>query len=118
MDDDDYRDEPDAGDDPAVAFERLRGEVSLLRSAIEGLTAREAIDIPDYEPTLARTERALVAMGEQFATLRQSPAMMLTPENMGGRLNAAVAESVSTLRTRCRQSCLKTTGMNLGAIMV
>ena len=49
--DDDYRDEPQ--DDPAAAFDRLRGEVSLLRSAIEGLTAaRESIDIPDYEGSL------------------------------------------------------------------
>src|SRR3546814_1754394 len=56
MDDDNYRDEAGAGDDPAAAFDRLRGEVSLLRSAIEGLTAaRESIDIPDYEPTLERT---------------------------------------------------------------
>ena len=60
MTDDDYRDQPHAGEDPAAAFERLRGEVSLLRSAIEGLTAaRESIDIPDSEPTLARTEQVL-----------------------------------------------------------
>ena len=33
-------------DDPALAFERLRGEVSLLRHAVEALTtARESIDI-------------------------------------------------------------------------
>jgi hypothetical protein len=36
-----------AGDDPVAAFERLRGEVSLLRHAVEGLTtARENIEIP------------------------------------------------------------------------
>lgn len=46
-------------DDPALAFERLRGDVSLLRHAVEALaTARESIDIPDYEPTLERTEKA------------------------------------------------------------
>ncbi len=46
--------------DPAEAFERLRGEVALLRRAVEGLTAaRESIDLPDYEPTLARTETVL-----------------------------------------------------------
>lgn len=47
MDDEDYREDRHAGDDPEAAFERLRGEVSLLRSAIEGLTAaRASIDIP------------------------------------------------------------------------
>ncbi|QOT74665.1 hypothetical protein H5V43_23385 (plasmid) [Sphingobium fuliginis] len=102
-DDNDYRDEPQ--DDPAAAFERLRGEVSLLRSAIEGLTAaRESIDIPDYEPTLARTEKVLTVLAEQFGLMRQSPAMTLTPENMGARLNAAVAESVNTLRSHAQAS--------------
>jgi LPXTG-motif cell wall-anchored protein len=102
--DDDYRDEHQ-GDDPAAAFERLRGEVSLLRSAIEGLTAaRETIDIPDYEPTLARTEKVLTVLAEQFSLLRQSPAMTLTPEIMGARLNAAVADSVNTLRSHSQAS--------------
>lgn len=106
MDDEDYQ-EPhaDASDDPAAAFERLRGEVSLLRSAIEGLTAaRESIDIPDYEPTLARTEKVLTVLAEQLGLLRQSPAMTLTPENMSARLNAAVADSMNTLRSHAQAS--------------
>ena len=105
MDEDDYRDEPHAGDDPAAAFERLRGEVSLLRSAIEGLTAaRESIDIPDYEPTLARTEKILVALVHQVDGIGKSPVVRLTPETMGGRLNAAVADSVNMLRSHAQSS--------------
>src|SRR3546814_12082283 len=38
-------------DDPAQAFAELRSEVSLLRRAIEGLTA-ERQNAPDYAPTL------------------------------------------------------------------
>ena len=38
MDEDEYR-EPHAGDDPVAAFERLRGEVSLLRHAVNPSTA-------------------------------------------------------------------------------
>jgi hypothetical protein len=105
MDEGDYRDEPQTGDDPAVAFERLRGEVSLLRSAIEGLTAaRAAIDIPDYEPTLERTEKVLVILAQQIDGMRKSPAMTLTPETMGSRLNASVMESVNTLRSHTQAS--------------
>lgn len=97
MDEDEYRDE--AGDDPQAAFEQLRGEVSLLRHAIEGLTsARESIDIPDYEPTLERTEKILVAMVHQIDGLSKRPAMTLTPENMGQRLNASVADATGELR--------------------
>lgn len=88
-------------DDPALAFERLRGEVSLLRHAVEALTtARESIDIPDYEPTLERTEKVLGILVQQIDGVRKSPAMTLTPENMGGRLNASVAEATRELRAQ------------------
>jgi hypothetical protein len=104
MDEDEYRDSP-AGDDPAAAFERLRGEVSLLRSAIEGLTAaRESIEIPDYEPTLERTEKIMTVLVQQIDAMRKSPAMTLTPENMGSRLNASVMETVNTLRSHAQAS--------------
>ena len=92
-------------DDPALAFERLRGEVSLLRHAVEALTtARESIDIPDYEPTLERTEKVLGILVQQIDGVRKSPAMMLTPENMGGRLNASVAEATRELRAQVQAS--------------
>ena len=88
-------------DDPVLAFERLRGEVSLLRHAVEALTtARESIDIPDYEPTLERTEKVLGILVQQIDGVRKSPAMTLTPENMGGRLNASVAEATRELRAQ------------------
>lgn len=58
MDEDDGQGE----DGAARAFEQLTREVSLLRAAIEGLTAvRATIDIPDYQPTLERTEKILRA---------------------------------------------------------
>lgn len=101
MDEDDRESE----DGAARAFTQLGREVSLLRAAVEGLTAaRENIDIPDYEPTLARTEKVLTVLAEQVGLLRQTPAMTLTPENMGARLNAAVAESVNTLRSHAQAS--------------
>lgn len=89
MDDDEYR-EPHAGDDPIAAFDRLRGEVSLLRVAIEGLTAaRESIEIPDYEPTLARTERILTVLTEQLEPIAESPALTLTPYKMAQDITGA-----------------------------
>ncbi|WP_454888116.1 hypothetical protein [Sphingomonas oryzagri] len=42
MDEDNYRNNGRAGDDPQAAFEQLRGEVALVRLAVEGLArARE-----------------------------------------------------------------------------
>src|SRR3546814_14324838 len=92
MDDDNYRDEAGAGDDPAAAFDRLRGEVSLLRSAIEGLTAaRESIDIPDYEPTLERTEKILAALTQRIDPIAKSPLLSMTPGSMANEIVTAAS---------------------------
>ena len=83
MTNDGYRETSGPGDDPAEAFERLRGEVSLLRHAIGALTtARENVEIPDYEPTLARTEKVMATLVQQVEGMRKSPAFTLTPEQM------------------------------------
>ncbi|MCE3543924.1 DUF6118 family protein, partial [Escherichia coli] len=76
-----------------------------LRHAVEALTrARESIDIPDYEPTLERTEKVLGILAQQIDGVRKSPAMTLTPENMGGRLNASVAEATRELRDQVQSA--------------
>lgn len=90
MDEDGYRDEDGAGDDPAAAFERLRGEISLLRLAVGSLaTARETIEIPDYEPTLARTERILTVLTEQLEPIVESPMLAMTPPKMANEIVSA-----------------------------
>src|SRR3546814_18641217 len=80
-----FRSQPD---DPAQAFAELRSEVSLLRRAIEGLTA-ERQNAPDYEPTLkvlsARLNRIQAFMGE----VSQSPAIRLTPANLAVTIHRA-----------------------------
>lgn len=96
MDEDEYR-EPDAGDDPALAFARVEdrlasvhGEVGLLRAAIAGLAAtRESIEIPDYEPTLARTEKVLGVLVQQIDPIAKSPLLSMTPHNMAGEIVSA-----------------------------
>ena len=95
---DDGRD--DMGEDGATrAFTELTREVSLLRVAIGGLiVAREAIDIPDYEPTLARTEKILAELTQRIDMVGKSPAMSLTPETMGQRIKTAVADASNELR--------------------
>ncbi|MDE8651462.1 DUF6118 family protein [Novosphingobium album (ex Liu et al. 2023)] len=87
----------DDADDPTQAFARVEdrlasvhGEVTLLRAAIEGLTAaRENIEIPDYEPTLERTEKILVALAQRIDPIAKSPALAMTPDNMAGQIASA-----------------------------
>lgn len=64
--------------DTAQAFEELRGEVSLTRRAVEGLTAaRERI--PDYSVTLGEMAKALKAALEGLDRIERSPAVRLSP---------------------------------------
>jgi hypothetical protein len=74
----------------ARAFEDLRGEVSLLRRAIEGLAA-ERRDEPDYGPTL----EALATSNEEIRgwakKINDRPAMQLTPRRMADEIEAAAA---------------------------
>lgn len=77
-------------DGAARAFEQLTREVSLLRGAVEGLTAaRESIDIPDYQPTLERTEKILVALAQRIDPIAKSPLLSMTPDSMASQIAAA-----------------------------
>ena len=114
-------DDGQSEDGAARAFAQLGREVSLLRSAIEGLTAaREAIEIPDYEPTLARTETVLGVLAQQIEAMRKSPALTLTPENMGQRLTAAVETATRELKHQVESSrvVLATTTRDLQGMVV
>lgn len=75
-------DEPNP--DPATrAFNRLEGEMALMRRAVEHLATEKAeIDIPDYSSTLGEIAARLVA-------IEGKPAMQMTPEDMAARIAAA-----------------------------
>ena len=78
--------------DPTQAFESLRQEISLLHTAIQGLTAARE-KIPDYSPTLAAISRQLAAMSEGIARLEQAPAVKLTPSMMVQQLAKAASDA-------------------------
>lgn len=64
--------------DAATAFEDLRREISLQRTAIEGLTSAKD-KLPDYSPTLRDMASRLTKMEERLASIDDRPAMRLTP---------------------------------------
>ena len=90
-------DEDDQGGaDAAEAFEAMRGELALLRRAVEGLAAeRGAIDVPDYTETLGELQRdantAAENLGRIGQFLKTAPALAMTPEQMTQRIVAAGA---------------------------
>lgn len=79
-------------DDPTQAFESLRQEISLLHTAIQGLTAARE-KMPDYSPTLGAISRQLAAMAEGITRLEQAPAVKLTPAVMVQQLAKAAADA-------------------------
>ena len=98
MDEDEYR-EPHAGDDPVAAFERLRGEVSLLRHAVEGLTAaRESIDIPDYRRSAKNSSSPAKNSSDPAKTHRVPPRTELDPIGVPRCIPPPLTSSVAVQR--------------------
>lgn len=91
--------QPSANDDPASAFTALRGEVSLLRRAVEGLTA-ERQNAPDYTPTLTELSGRLSHVEGYLGQVSESPAMRLTPDNLA----ASIAKASETVRAGDREN--------------
>lgn len=78
-------------DDPTQAFESLRQEISLLHTAIQGLTAARE-KMPDYNPTLGAIGRQLTTMTESLEGIAQAPAVKLTPTVMVRELAKAAID--------------------------
>ncbi|WP_129791758.1 hypothetical protein [Sphingosinicella sp. CPCC 101087] len=74
--------------DPAEAFERLRGEISLLHRAVEGLTAARE-KTPDYSLTLGSMAQALAAIDARLSQIEASRALSLSPVEFAKEISAA-----------------------------
>lgn len=81
----------DDEDEAARAFDDLRAEQSLLRRAIERLTAErtEHPEAPDYSETLGVISQNLSATARRVDALANSPALSLTPEELSRQIDAA-----------------------------
>ena len=74
------------GTDAAEAFEAMRGELALLRRAVEGLAAeRGAIDVPDYTETLGRMQQGVDATAARVALLARLVGVRTVREVLHGR---------------------------------
>lgn len=89
-------------DDATQAFEELRAEVTLMRRAVERLTAErmEVPEPPDYSETLGIIANNITATAQRVDMLVKSPMLAMTPEQLAGRITAAA----STARQEDRQT--------------
>jgi len=83
--------EPQQPPDPAAqAFAQLRGEVALLRRAVEQLASERAdIVLPDYSATLGKIALTLGEIGGDMQQMASSPALDMTPDSFAQRIDAA-----------------------------
>ncbi|MDF0546402.1 DUF6118 family protein [Sphingobium sp. H39-3-25] len=93
----------------AQAFEELRAEVTLMRRAVERLTAErmEVPEPPDYSETLGVIANNITATAQRVDMLVKSPMLAMTPEQLAGRITAAAStvrqeerQTIATARTR------------------
>lgn len=78
-------------DEAARAFDDLRGEITLLRRAIERLAAERAGDTqgPDYSETLGVIANNITETAQRVDALVNSAALALTPEEIDRQITAA-----------------------------
>lgn len=74
------------------AFTELRGEISLLRRAVERLTD-ERTSQPDYAPSLEAIARRLEDVCVWARRVSERPAIKLTPETLASEIAAAAETS-------------------------
>jgi hypothetical protein len=87
--------EEDQLDDATRAFEDVRAEVMVLRQAVEALgPALKENRAPDYSLTLGQSAKAQATVYEHLAAMEGHPALQLTPEAFGARVERAVAEAL------------------------
>src|SRR3546814_7090712 len=75
--------------DAAKAFEELRHEISLQRTAIQGLTSAKE-KLPDYLPTLRDIASRLGEIEEHIKSIDGKPAMQLTPRTIAMEIHEAL----------------------------
>ena len=91
MEDEDGQGGSDAA---AEAFEEVRAEVTLLRRAIERLTAErgEVAEPVDYSETLGRMSNNITAIAQRVDALTKGSAQAMTPDHIAGRIVAASSD--------------------------
>ncbi|MBL0116233.1 MAG: hypothetical protein IPP45_13030 [Sphingomonadales bacterium] len=91
--------------DPATeAFTRLEHQLALMRRAVEHLAAERAdIVIPDYGATLLGMTTNLAAVDESLKAIGQMPALQITPEDMGKRIEQTARSARSDYEATIQQ---------------
>lgn len=87
-------------DAAAEASEGVRGELALLRRAIEGIAARDdRPEPPDYSETLAHITKLVTGTYQRAELLRKAGEEEAVARQVAARISGAVAEDRQAVKT-------------------
>jgi len=119
MDEQSLLDEPQPepqGGTAAEAFARLAARVEALEQRLDGRLAviaralehiaveKQSIEVPDYNPTLAKINAALAEFAKHMKALSQSEALNMTPESMAERIIGSAEAARETDKASIKQA--------------
>jgi hypothetical protein len=85
--------------------QRLDGRLAVIARALEHIAVeKQSIDVPDYNPTLAKINAALAEIAKHMKLLSQSEALNMTPESMAERIMASAEAARETDKASIKQA--------------
>lgn len=85
--------------------QRLDGRLAVIARALEHIAVeKQSIEVPDYNPTLAKINAALAEIAKHLKPLSQSEALNVTPESMAERIIVAAEAARETDKASIKQA--------------
>jgi hypothetical protein len=85
--------------------QRLDKRLVVIARALEHIAVeKQSIEVPDYNPTLAKINAALAKFSKHMKALSQSEALKLTPESIAERIIVSAESARETDKTSIKQA--------------
>ncbi|WP_426386943.1 DUF6118 family protein [Sphingobium sp. R-21] len=85
--------------------QRLHGRLAVIARALEHIAVeKQSIEVPDYDPTLAKINAALAEIAKHMKAFSQSEALSMTPESMAERIIASAEAARETERASIKRA--------------
>jgi hypothetical protein len=85
--------------------QRLDGRLAVIARALEHIAVeKQSIEVPDYNPTLAKINAALAEFAKHMKVLVQSEALTMRPESMAERIIGSAEAARETDKATIKQA--------------
>jgi hypothetical protein len=85
--------------------QRLDARLAVIARALEHIAVeKQSIEVPDYNPTLAKINAALAEIAKHMKAFSQSEALNMTPESMAERIIGAAETARETDKASIKQA--------------